>query len=283
MIATTLTEASTSKYAQTPKWRIHYNEAGSGHPVIMLHGGGPGASAWSNFHQNIAVLAEKYRIIAMDMPGWGKSDPVEPKDRDGGLAIQLLMDELGIDKAAVVGNSMGGAATLSFAGRNPGRVTHVVTMGAAPLGGMNPNVFSAGGMTEGIKVLRDAYMDPSPENFDKLVRVMVYDSSFATPELMKQRSDAARANAIHLENYRKPGQSYGPNDTFDRLASVTAPAMIIHGRDDRVVPLENSLRLATILPNSTLVVFNHCGHWAQLEHANKFNWLLDGFLQNELN
>jgi 2-hydroxy-6-oxonona-2,4-dienedioate hydrolase len=281
MIATTLTEESTSRYVQTPKWRIHYNEAGSGHPVIMLHGGGPGASAWSNFSQNITALAEMFRVIGMDMPGWGKSDPVTPTDRDGGLAIQLLMDELGIEKAAVVGNSMGGAATLSFAARNPDRVTHVVTMASAPVGGLNPSFFSAGGMTEGSKVLRETLADPSAENFSRLVKIMVYDSSFATPELMEERAASAKANPIHLENFRKPGGAHSPADTFERLAQVTAPALIIHGRDDRVVPLEISLRLATVLPNSTLVVFNHCGHWAQVEHANKFNWMLSDFIQRE--
>jgi 2-hydroxy-6-oxonona-2,4-dienedioate hydrolase len=146
---------------------------------------------------------------------------------------------------------------------------------------MNPSIFSpAGGFSEGMKILREAYADPSPVNFRRLVNVMVYDASFATDEILQQRSKAALANPTHLENYLKPGAALTPPDTMAKLAQLDAPALIIHGRDDRVVSVENSMRIASTMPNATLVVFNRCGHWAQVEHADKFNWLLDGFIQS---
>lgn len=81
---------------------------GDGHPVVRLHGSGPGASGWSNFRTNIGPLSQSCRAIAVDMPGWGRSDTTPPEDRDHFEALILLLDELGIGKAAVVGNSMGG-------------------------------------------------------------------------------------------------------------------------------------------------------------------------------
>src|SRR5438477_9005548 len=100
-----ITEQTTSKFVDTAKWRIHYNEAGQGHPVIMIHGGGPGATGWSNFSQNMIPLSAKYRCIAIDMPGWGQSGEVEPGGANHPLALKHLLDALGIDKAAFVGNS----------------------------------------------------------------------------------------------------------------------------------------------------------------------------------
>jgi 2-hydroxy-6-oxonona-2,4-dienedioate hydrolase len=278
MVVTQITADSTSRFVQTERWRIHYNEAGSGHPVIMLHGTGPGATGWSNFHQNLIPLSEKYRVIAVDFPGWGQSDPVEPSQRDNALAVKLLMDELGLEKATLVGNSMGAMATLAFAVQYPERMSHIVTMGAYLPG---VGLFAPAGFSEGMKVVREAYERPTPENFERLVRVMVYDASFVTKELMEQRASAALANRTHLENWLKPAQEsarFGPPDLVQRLTTTTLPALIVHGRDDRTCAMEHSMRVAALLPNATLVVFNRCGHWAQVEHAQQFNWLVDNFI-----
>lgn len=278
-----LTQESTSRFVQTEKWKIHYNEAGTGHPVVFIHGGGPGATGWSNFSQNIEVLQHKYRCLAIDMPGFGLSDPVTPSETNNPLALKLFLDALGIEKAALVGNSMGGAATLGFAVEYNDRITHIVTMGAAPVGQVN--FTQPGGMMEGIKVLNETYQDPSPANFRRLLQVMVYDNSFVTDELLEQRSRNALARPEHLEN-RRAGQGRGapPLPTgpsvLQRLTRVDTPALIIHGRDDRAVVLEASLEVATALKNSRLLVFNRCGHWAQLEHADEFTRQLDLFLSS---
>jgi len=283
MIISELTEESTSRFVQTSRWRVHYNEAGTGHPIIMLHGTGPGATGWANFSQNLIALSSKYRVIAIDFPGWGLSDPCEPKDRDNALVVKLLMDELGLEKATLVGNSMGGIAAVTFSVLYTERLSQLITMGAAALGN---NLFTpGGGFTEGMKILRETYADPSPQNMERLVRIMVYDSSFATPELMELRAKAAVANQMHLDNWLKPANvpgngMYGPADTMTRLADMNVPALLVHGRDDRVVPFEHSLRLLSAIPNSNLMLFNHCGHWAQIEHADKFNWLVDNFIQH---
>ena len=280
------TEESTSRFAESKPWRMHYNEVGVGHPVIMIHGGGPGATGWSNFNQNMRFLADKYRCLAVDMPGWGQSGEVEPGTVNPAAALLGFMDALGLEKAAFLGNSMGGAATLSFAVEHPERVSHIVTMGSAPVGGMTATQ-PGGGPSEGMKVLFETYEDPSVENFRRLIRVMVYDSSFLTDELLRQRSESALSNKNHLENSvearRRMAAAGGPPlpsgpTVLHRLTKLNIPALVIHGRDDRTTPIETSLQILSALPNSRMLIFNHCGHWAQLEHAEEFNREVDLFL-----
>ncbi len=274
------TEASTSKFAETKNWRIHYNEAGSGHPLIFLHGTGPGATGWSNFHQNLA-LADKYRVIMVDCPGWGKSDELSPGGpRADALAEAVLemMDRLAIEKAAFVGNSMGGAISIEFAVRYPERMSHIITMGA---GIIAPSLLTPGGLSEGLRVLVETYREPSPENFKRLVQVMVYDSSYATDDLMRQRSEAALANAAHLRNWLEGFATWRPiphPQLIPKLMESQIPALFIHGRDDRTMHWENSLRGVGTLPNARMVLLNRCGHWAQLEHAREFEALVDNFV-----
>jgi 2-hydroxy-6-oxonona-2,4-dienedioate hydrolase len=281
-----LTEDGTQKFAQVGKWRLRYHDAGQGHPVILLHGSGPGTTGWSNFGANIEVLANKYRVLALDFPGWGLSDIFDPSTAArfsvNADVVVGLMDHLGIEKAAIIGNSMGGIASQMLAAQHPERVSHCITMGAPAPGG--PHVFYQPlGLTEGLKILFEAYRVPSEENMRKLVEIMVFDSSFVTDALIKQRAADASANQDHLANFLRGLatmhiDAVGRDELVHALEQSNVPALIIHGRDDRVVPVEHSLRTAALMPNATLVVFNRCGHWAQLEHAVKFNGLVDGFL-----
>lgn len=277
-----LTFESTKKIVDTKDYRIQINEAGEGYPIYMLHGTGPGATGWSNFAPNIAELSKKYRCIAVTMPGWGESSPQTVETgRDHVEAMRQLSDTLGIDKAAFVGNSMGGNISIRFTALHPDRISHLVTMGS---GAPGVNMFQAGGMTEGIRILVEAYEDPSPENFKRIVKIMCYDSSFASDEIAEQRSKTAHEFPEHnknwLEFFRATQGVMAGLDILPQLAVSTVPALIIHGRDDRTVHFESSMRLVSLIPNSRLVLFNHCAHWAQLEHAAEFNRLVDGFISN---
>ena len=127
----------------------------------MLHGSGPGATGWSNFHTNMTALAENYRVLAVDMPGWGESHPVTYEERDHVEATIAFMDALGIDRAIVVGNSMGGMTALRLAIAHPERISHLITMGP---GAPGVKLFGFGdGPSEGLKILQKGYRDPSPE------------------------------------------------------------------------------------------------------------------------
>ena len=277
-----LTFESTKKLIKTKDYTIQINEAGEGHPIFMIHGTGPGATGWSNFSPDIPVLAKKYRCIAVTMPGWGESTPQSvATGRDQVEAMLQLEDALGIDKAAFVGNSMGGGISVRFTALHPDRISHLITMGS---GAPGVNMFQAGGMSEGIRILVEAYEDPSPENFMRIVKIMCYDSAFATQELAEQRSKAAHEFPEHNKNWLelfRAGQVAGAGmDVIPALATSKIPALVIHGRDDRTVHFESSMRLVSLIPNSRMVLLNHCGHWAQLEHAAEFCRMVDDFISN---
>ena len=198
-------------------------------------------------------------------------------------AVVQFMDAVGIAKAAFVGNSMGGHTSLRLATMHPERISHLVTMG--PPFGKVPTLFGAGdGPSEGLKVLIEAYRDPSQENMRRLVEVMTFDKArFATPELVQARSDAALARPDHLRNYVDGLAQGAPIPVWvdrGRLADIAVPTLLIHGKDDRVVSYENSLYLLAHIPDARAVLLNRCGHWAMIEHAEEFNRLVIDFVEN---
>jgi 2-hydroxy-6-oxonona-2,4-dienedioate hydrolase len=275
-----LTEEMTSRIATAGRWNLNFHDAGKGHPVVLLHGSGPGATGLSNFRPNMGALARTFRVLAPDLPGWGGSDPAHPAEYDHPATVVAFLDSLGIERAALVGNSMGGMTALAIAARYPDRVSHLVTMGSGILSTrrlFGPN----DGPSEGLKVLLDGYRDPSPATMKKLAEIMTYDPRYATDQLARERSEAALAVPEHLENFLAGWDDGGPvrgGATADEAAGIAAPTLLIHGRDDRVMHYEFSLHLVSTIPNSRLVLFNRCGHWAQLEHAAAFNRIVESFI-----
>jgi len=273
-----ITQDNTSKRIKTPNWDIHYNEAGSGHPVVLVHGGGPGASGWSNYNPNILALSQNYRVLAIDLPGWGKSQAVSYEDRDNAGALAEFLEALGIEKAAVVGNSMGGASVIRLAYERPDLVSHLITMGS-PSG--VPGMFEARGLSEGVKVLERAYFEPSMETIRALTNVMTFDNSNVTDELIRERLTNTLAQKAHVDNWIG-GHGKGPISVLhqDRIPSITAPTLLMHGRDDRVTSFTHAIRLAGMISNSRALIVNRCGHWLQLEHAGEFNSMVHTFIQD---
>ena len=277
-----MSQESTSRTVRTKDWNLHYHEAGSGEPLILLHGSGPGATGWSNFSGNLPELAKHFRALAVDMPGWGASDPCPVERLDHVDTALQFMDALGLDKAAFIGNSMGGITAVRLAAEHPERVTHLITMGAALNRG--PRLYGAGdGPSEGIKILIEAYRTPTTETMMRLVEIMCFDKRYATEELCQLRAEAASAQPEHLEN-ALAGLKHGwPAPRFtslEQIAGISAPSLLIHGRDDRVVHWEHTLHLVSHIPNSRLVLINRCGHWAMIEHADEFNRLVIDFVTN---
>ena len=280
-----LSEAASSRFVRIKEGdldlQLHYNDCGSGaETVVMLHGSGPGASGWANFNRNVEPLvAAGYRVILMDCPGWSKSDPIVctgSRSDLNGRALKGLLDVIGLDKVHIIGNSMGAHSAVAFALANPARVGKLVLMGGGTGG---PSQFVPM-PTEGIKLIQALYRDPSIDNLKRMMAVFVFDSSSLTDELYQARLDNMLARRDHLENFVKshaanPKQftDYGP-----RLGEIAAPALIIWGRDDRFVPMDVGLRLVWGMQNAELHIFNRCGHWAQWEHADKFNRMVLDFL-----
>lgn len=285
MTATTLTEASTSRLARIREGdldvQIHYNDCGSGdQTVVMLHGSGPGASGWANFHRNIEPLvAAGYRVVLMDCLGWSKSDPVlntGSRSELNARTLKGLMDVLGIQRAHLVGNSMGAHSVVAFALAYPERAGKLVLMGGGT-GGVSSFVPMP---TEGIKLIGALYRDPTIENLKRMMSVFVYDTSSLTEDLFRARLDNMLTRRDHLENFVKSAQANPKQfpDVGHRLGEIAQPALVIWGRDDRFVPLDTGLRLVAGLQDAELHVFSRCGHWAQWEHAGKFNRMVIEFL-----
>ncbi|MUM28946.1 alpha/beta fold hydrolase [Mycolicibacterium sp. CBMA 295] len=162
-----ITFESTSRYAQVrDDMRLHYHEAGdpSAQTIVLLHGGGPGASSWSNFGRNIAVLAEHYHVLAVDQPGYGHSDKHtehEQYNRYSAKALLGLFDHLGLQgRIPLLGNSLGGGTAVRFALDYPDRAGKLVLMGP---GGLSVNLF-APDPTEGVKALAKFNFEPTREN-----------------------------------------------------------------------------------------------------------------------
>ena len=282
---TTLTEAATSKFVRVQEkgleLQLHYNDAGQGEAVIMLHGGGPGSSGWSNFSRNIDAFVDKgYRVILLDCPGFNKSDTLyvtEPRGLVNARAVKGLMDALDIGRAHLVGNSLGGITSLSFALEYPERLGKQILMGP---GGLGPSLFQAMPM-EGIKLLLNLYRDPTLDNLKRMIQVFVYDPARITDDLLNGRFENMLRNPEHLRNFAD-GFAKDPTtltkDLSPRLGEIGADTLVIWGRDDRFVPLDHGIKLVWALPNAQLHIFSKCGHWAQWEHADPFNRLVLDFL-----
>ncbi|MGE3302703.1 MAG: alpha/beta fold hydrolase [Hyphomonadaceae bacterium] len=269
------TEASTSRHVQAGKIRVHFNDAGEGPCVILLHGGGAGASGWGNFWRNVGPLAENHRVLLVDQLGFagtGHWDDVANNSENNARMLADLLDVLKIERASLVGNSMGGVTAMNFAIDYPDRTHRVVQMGSAV--GVNTSIFMPI-PTEGQKVLAEAARNPTVETLSKLFSLMVYDSSFVTKELLETRVAAALATR-RPENF-KPGAPM-QRDLTHELRKCVAKTLIVWGRDDRVVPLDAALRLLWGLPDAQLHVYPNCGHWVQYEHADAFNRLILDFL-----
>jgi 4,5:9,10-diseco-3-hydroxy-5,9,17-trioxoandrosta-1(10),2-diene-4-oate hydrolase len=266
---------------------LHYDEAGShkGMPVVMLHGGGPGASGMSNFKNNLPAFAEHFRTLVVDQPGYGKSDKPEVQGNYftfAATALKDLLDELGIDQAHLVGNSLGGGTAVRFALENPERAGRLVLMGP---GGLSLNVF-APDPTEGVKRLADFGTPPGPsrEKMAAFLRTLVFDQRLVTDELIDERfaaaSDPASRNAMASmgASFFDPA-SYEQGLLWREAHRLRNPVLLIWGREDRVNPVDGALVAMKMIRRAQLHVFGGCGHWVQLEEFDEFNALAIGFLE----
>ncbi len=276
----TYTEKDTSKFVQAGKVRVHYNEAGSGDPLVLIHGGGPGATGWSNYQRNVEELSKHFRCIMIDLPGFGKTDKVRP---DTGLfgffaeVIRDMLDALKIPKAHFIGNSLGGGTTLKFALDYPDRAGRLVLMGP---GGSVPLLTPW--PSEGIKHLFNFYEGEGPTmaKLKAFIDVMVVDKSELTEELYQQRF----ASATDPETVKNPPLRMRKGIPLEELwkenlAGLKHEVLLIWGREDRVIPLDMSLFLLNRIQKAQLHVFPNCGHWAQWEKAPEFNRIVSGFIK----
>ena len=254
---------------------VNYHDHGSGFPVVMIHGSGPGVSAFVNWRLVMPELARQRRVLAPDMVGFGFTE------RPAGMVYTLdnwvdqviaFLDTMNLPQVDLVGNSFGGALSLALTVRHPERVRRLVLMGAA-------------GVSFPItQELDDVWgYEPSFENMRRIMDVFAYDRNLVNDELARLRYEASIRPGFqesYASMFPAPRQRWvdALATADDAIAGITHETLIIHGREDKVIPLENSFRLSRLIARSQLHVFGRCGHWTQIEHAKRFSQLVSNFL-----
>ncbi|WP_439569712.1 alpha/beta fold hydrolase [Sphingopyxis sp.] len=258
--------------------RTNYIEAGdpSLPALVLIHGSGPGVTAFANWNGVIPALSEHFHVLAPDMVGFGYTEvPEDVTDFTLDFWVDHIigfLDALGIDQASFIGNSYGGALSLAVAARHPGRVRRFALMGAAGL------------KFEMSKGLLDVWgYEPSEANMRKLMETFAYNPGLVTDAIVLSRHNASIRPGSHEAFSRlfpEPRQA-----KLDRLATpeedirkIDAPALIIHGREDVIVPVDVAYRFSALLPHSELHVFGECGHWTQIEKKDRFVEVVIPFL-----
>lgn len=271
-------EGATSTFLRVSGHNIHFHDAGAGEAVIMLHGGGPGANGYSNFHQNFGQFSARYRTLLVDMLGYGKSDDgnfeSEPRLVVQPRVLRDMLDELGIERAHFVGNSLGGTTSLAFAIDYPERTGRLVLMG--PGGFLYPPVFHSA-PSEGHRRLAEAASNPTPEAFRALASAMLYDPSVMSEEVIAARVAVAQER-LRTSGLRDTAKHAPERDLRPELHKIAAKTLILWGKDDRVNPYEIGIQLMRDVDDATMVIIKNCGHWVQAEHPEEFNRIALEFL-----
>lgn len=264
-----------SKSIKTGSFMTNYHDVGEGFPLLLAHGSGPGVSAWANWRLVIPKLSQNRRVVAPDMVGFGYTD------RPEGIEYNMktwtkqtvdFLDALGIEQTDIVGNSFGGALALCMAIEHPERIRRVVLMGA--MGVEFP-------ITEGLDAVWG--YTPSVENMKKAIDSFVYNKAISTDDLAKMRYEASIEPGFQESfsaMFPAPRQQWVKfmARTDEEIKNIKHHTLIVHGREDQVIPVENSYKLINLIDDAQLHVFGHCGHWTQIEQANKFATLVDNFL-----
>jgi 2-hydroxy-6-oxo-octa-2,4-dienoate hydrolase len=253
----------------------NYHDLGEGPPLVLLHGSGPGVSAWQNWRAILPKLARGFRVLAPDIAGFGltENDPSRVYDIKLWVAHLIgFLNALGIERAVLVGNSFGGGLSLAAALRHGSRISRLVLMGT-PAGEFV--------QTEGLR--SGWFYEPSLEGMERVLRLFPFDQSVVTSDMIRERYEASAVSGAQ-EAFRrlipKPSDS---GETIVRgvpepaLATLPHPALVLHGREDAVVPFECGLRLHRNIRNSELHAVGQCGHWVMIEREDAFVRLVAEF------
>jgi 4,5:9,10-diseco-3-hydroxy-5,9,17-trioxoandrosta-1(10),2-diene-4-oate hydrolase len=283
-----ISKESSQRSAKARDITLNYYEAGEptefggGLPLVMLHGGGPGASSWSNFGSALPRFAAQFRTLLIDQPGFGGSDKPKVEGnyyRHAADHVVALLDELGIDRVHLLGNSLGGGTAMRLALNHPDRVGRLVLMGP---GGLSLNLFHAD-PTEGVQRLMDFGANPTREALRAFISTMVVNQDLVTDELVEERFADATAPGAQ-EAMRDMGMSFwNPETAEDGMLWREAHRLRKHtlltwGREDRVNPIDGAFAALKLIPRAQLHVFPNCGHWAQIEAAEAFHAVTREFI-----
>lgn len=265
-----------SRHVDAGGLRTHYLEAGKGEPLVLIHGGGAGADSIGNWRATLPVFARHFRVIALDMVGFGDTAKPDPAGFEYSQAARVrhlkdFLEALGLQRASFIGNSMGGATALGLAAFHAQRVERLVLMGSA-------------GLTTKIHedLLPVINYDFTREGMARLIRALVNDKFQPDPQLVDYRyakslEPATRAAYGATMKWIKEqgGLFYAP----EVIARVACPTLVVNGKLDKVVPVANAYRFLELIADSWGYIIPHCGHWAMIEHPADFARACLGFLR----
>ncbi|WP_182347175.1 alpha/beta fold hydrolase [Tomitella gaofuii] len=256
---------------------LRYHDIGDGPPLLLLHGSGPGVSGWQNYRGVVGELAEHFRCLILEFPGYGISDTGEGHPMQMAVeSVGRFLDGMGLGAVDVIGNSMGGIVGATVAVDEPQRIRRLVTIGGVgkPLTSHSPS--------EGIKLLMQFTADPTRERLIAWLHSMVYDPATVTEALIEERWKLA----VEPETLEAARRMYTPEafaaaaaaakaagivPLWARFGDIQAPTLITWGRDDRVSPVDMALLPMRDIPNAELHVLPNCGHWTMIEARDQ--WL----------
>jgi pimeloyl-ACP methyl ester carboxylesterase len=245
-------------------------------PVLLLHGSGPGVTATANWRAIIPAVSAGRRVVAPDQLGFGGTATGEQRTygraawTDHALA---LLDTLEVGSVDVIGNSMGGAIALSIATARPDAVRRIVLMGSMGVAMALPHGLDAvWGYTPGMEQMR------------QVVGLFAHNRDLVTDELVELRYQASLSPPVRDSweaMFPEPRQRWVDDLALSgvELGAIRAPVLMVHGRDDRVVPWRSSsAQLLDLLPDARLHVLSGCGHWAMIERTADFLAVVQPFL-----
>jgi len=256
---------------------------GHGPPVLLLHGFGEFIESWA---YNIPALSQHFTVVAPDLPGHGQSDPPQ---QDVTLPYCLrfvigLMDSLGIERASLVGRSMGGPVCLGLAAEHPGRVNRIVLVSSAGYTSRVPLHYRLAVLP----ILGDILLGPPALINETTVRLAMkrqfYDPNRLPADWTRIACHYLRMphrNMTIRSIIRANANLISPRPRADvphYLPQVKTPILIIHGRQDRLVPAEQANVAVHLMPGAGLLLLDECGHNPQMEHASRFNESVVSFL-----
>ena len=259
--------------------RVRYIEAGEGSPLVLVHGLTSSKVAW---RENIEALAERHRVYAVDLPGHGDSDKHDVNYGSAfivGLMREFIL-ELGHERVALAGISLGGGVSLLTALEHPEMVSKLALIGSGALGREIAMVIRLASLP----VVGEFMLGGPLDNVGTMARKCFYDKSLVPEEVvdeLRRTNGLLGAHEAALTIIRKYIGLWGVRSPYvvtERLRELDVPTMLFWGAEDEIIPVEHAYRAVQAIPGAGLHVFEECGHWPQMERAEEFNRLMVGFL-----
>lgn len=266
-------EAASGRTLDVQGCRVHYHDLGEGEPLLLLQAYGPlpGTTSWLTYHRVIAEFAKRYRCILLDYPNFGKTSPFVFNEPVHDLYVRhalAVLDHLDIQQAKLVGTSTGGTVAIDLALTAPDRVARMVIGACEASTGGDPYLLSPW-PSEVARLSHECQLQPpDKERIRRFLTALVYNPGLITDALVESMYQWRVSEPKHAESWARSKSI--PAGKLDRLVEIRTPTLIMHGRFDRMVPLEGAIRLMNYLSTADLIVFNHCGHWPAFERPMEF-------------